>query len=557
MLIAFPEIGLWVFRHGVRKQKRVSCQFEPNRASLRHSTRRLGITILVRGQRLLYPPRVPRALLAWVGRTDLRAANGDPDAGVGPIAQVLEVRSYDAVVLLSNFAPNENKQYAAWLKGRGAPSISLRATALSSPTSFKGIYPAAVSAVEDTLKQLGADSDLTYHLSPGTSAMAAVWAILAKTRFPGELVQSSKEQGVETASLPFEMSPDFIPDLLRKPDEELRRLMDGLPDEAPEFDQIVHRDVRMKRLVAKARRVAPRSDVAVLILGETGTGKELLARAIHQASPRKGPFKAVNCAAIPDSLFESELFGTKRGGYTGATHDRAGCLRAAAGGTLFLDEVGELSSDNQAKLLRAIQEREVQPVGDDKTYAVDVRLICATNRDLQERMANGNFRSDLYYRIAGAVLWIPPIRERQGDLELLIDHTLGEINQKAAGQPGYEQKTPSAAARSLLRRHTWPGNVRELQNVLLQASVWCPGGTITPDDIRAGMAVSVPEADKNVIGRPLGNGLDVRELIATVARHYLERALKEAGSKTKAATLVGLPNYQTFTNWMEKYGVRR
>src|SRR5439155_1049636 len=275
-----------------------------------------------------------------------------------------------------------------------------------------------------------------------------------KNRFPGELVQSSKEQGVGTASLPFEMSADFIPDLLRKPDEELRRLMEGLPDEAPEFDQIVRRDVRMKRLVAKARRVAPRSDVPVLILGETGTGKELLARAIHQASPRKGPFKALNCAAIPDSLFESELFGVKRGGFTGAV-DRPGFFRAAAGGTLFLDEVGELTSDNQAKLLRALQEKEVQAVGDDKTYPIDVRLICATNRDLQERMANGNFRSDLYYRIAGAVLLIPPIRERQGDLELLIDHAVGEINQKAAGQPGYEQKTLSAAARSLLGLHTW------------------------------------------------------------------------------------------------------
>ena len=213
---------------------------------------------------------------------------------------------------------------------------------LSGPTQFGEIYEAAIRGVQRAIGDSRRDVALTFHLSPGTPAMAAVWILLGKTRFPAELIESSKEHGVRTASVPFDISADFIPDLLREQDERLRLGSAGEPPEAPEFADIIHRSRVMERLIQRARRVAVRN-VPVLIEGESGTGKEMLARAIHRASPRRDrPFVTVNCGAIPAELVESELFGHERGAFTGAKEPRKGYFEAANGGTLFLDEIGEL-----------------------------------------------------------------------------------------------------------------------------------------------------------------------------------------------------------------------
>lgn len=202
---------------------------------------------------------------------------------------------------------------------------------LTSPTHFGQVHEACVAAMQEFFKKSGGNCRLVFHLSPGTPAMAAVWILLAKTRFPAELIQSSKEHGVQRVSIPFDISADYIPDLLRKPDDELVRLSQGLPPEAPEFSDIIHRCTPMKRLIARARRVAPRA-VPVLILGESGTGKELLARAIHRSSAsRNGPFIVVNCGAIPHELIESELFGHEKGAFTGPTASRAGSSSRSCG----------------------------------------------------------------------------------------------------------------------------------------------------------------------------------------------------------------------------------
>ena len=499
-----------------------------------------------------------RILISWIGRADLRAPSEDPVVGNGPVAQALGVREFDAVVLISDFAENEVAPYIEWLRPWTQATVAVRHEPLSGPTEFGEIYEAAVRVVSATLVNHGRDAKLTFHLSPGTPAIAAIWIILAKTRFPAELIESSPEDGVRTASVPFDISAEFIPDLLRGPDKRLERATAGLPPEAPEFADIIYRSEAMARVIERARRVAPRS-VPVLIQGESGTGKELLARAIHRASPRRDrPFLAVNCGAIPAELAESELFGHEKGAFTGAGRARAGYFEAADCGTLFLDEVGELSPPAQVRFLRILQDGRVLRVGSTSHREVDVRIIAATNRSLAGEVAEGRFREDLYYRLAVADLKLPPLREREGDLGLLVNRLLEQVNEEHAQQPGFEHKKISPDARNLLLSHPWPGNVRELLNTLHRAALWTAGPIMRREDVREALLPAVSPVDSKILERPIGDDFSLPDLLASVARHYLARALDETqGNKSRATRLVGLPSYQTFTNWIKKYGVDR
>lgn len=499
---------------------------------------------------------VRRVLVSWVGKTDLRAPSETETVGLGPIAQALDARSFDDVVLVSDYPEAEVRAFLDWLRQRSVTSISTIFVKLSGPTDFGEIYEAASKACVKALGDQRATTALTCHLSPGTPAMAAVWIILAKTRFPAELIESSRERGVRTASVPFDISAEFIPDLLREQDERLRQASSAEPPAGPEFADIIHRSRVMTRLIQRARRVAIRT-VPVLIEGESGTGKEMLARAIHRASPRRdAPFVPVNCGAIPGDLLESELFGHEKGAFTGASQAHRGYFEAADGGTLFLDELGELPRPAQVKLLRVLQEGKVVRLGSTKPAKVDVRIVAATNRTLVEEIAAGRFREDLFYRLAVAVLKIPPLRERTGDLGLLIDTLHEQVNREAASEPGAKHKKLSSGARNLLLSQAWPGNIRELLNTLYRAVIWSDGSTITAEDAREALLPASTAGRADVLGQPLGGGLNLPELLKEVARHYLSRAMDEAGgNKTKAAELVGLPSYQTLTNWLAKYGV--
>jgi transcriptional regulator with PAS, ATPase and Fis domain len=468
----------------------------------------------------------------------------------------LSAATFEEAFLLSDYGDKEVQPYLKWLKALTKTRVEVLPHKLSGPTNFGEIYEAALHGVGHALGK-GKEAQLSFHLSPGTPAMAAVWIILGKTRFPAELIESSREHGVRTASVPFDLSAEFLPDLLREQDERLKQISRGAPPEAPEFADIIHKSRVMNRLIELARRVAIRS-VPVLIEGESGTGKELLARAIHRASPRRDKtFIAVNCGAIPSELVESELFGHKKGSFTGAASDRKGHFREADGGTLFLDELGELPGPMQVKLLRAIQEGEIVPLGESKPAKVDVRIVAATNRTLTEEIGSGRFREDLFYRLAVAVLKLPPLRERPGDLGLLIDHLIAQVNREAQSEPGFKEKKLSVGARNLLLSHPWPGNVRELGNTLRRAAIWSDGPSISSEDVREALLPLTTTARPDVLGRPLGGGFNLRDLLKDVARHYLERALDEAqGNKTKAAGLVGLPSYQTLTNWLKTYEVQ-
>lgn len=497
-------------------------------------------------------------MICWIGATDLKSCENDGKYGLGPIANAVIAEEYREIALINDYEEDRAERYVEWLKRKTNSPISLQCVNLKDPTDFEGIYKAASSLILAKQEEYGKDIPLTFHLSPGTSQMSAVWIILSASRFRAELIKSSQEQGVQVVNLPFEIAADYIPDLLRQRDKELEKLAAGIPSGIQEFKDILHRSKVMQRLIHKAQRVAIRS-IPVLIEGESGTGKELLARAIHQASPRKEkPFIAVNCGAMSPELIESELFGHKKGAFTGAEKTREGHFEVANGGTLFLDEIGELPQIAQVKLLRVLQEKEVTRLGTSTPIKIDVRIIAATNRSLLEEITEGRFREDLFYRLAVAVLKLPPLRSREGDLSLLTDKLLEVVNKENEEDPTYEYKNISASARNLILQHSWPGNVRELLNTLHRAAVWSIGPTITEEDMGEAILPQPKKkyGDNNLLDSDLGNGVDLQGIISNVATHYLKLAMKTTGSnKSKAASLLGISNYQTLTNWLKKYGL--
>jgi transcriptional regulator with GAF, ATPase, and Fis domain len=383
--------------------------------------------------------------------------------------------------------------------------------------------------------------------------MGAVWLLLGKTRYPAELLQSSRESGVRTADVPFDIAAEFIDrarELTQAADTALRARAVGQLPEAPRFGDILYRGRAMAEVIERAQKVAPRS-VPVLIEGESGTGKELLARAIHAASPRAGKaFIAVNCGAIPTNLVESELFGHAKGAFTGATGSAPG---------KFLDEIGELPLDAQVKLLRAVQEGEVNAVGDSRRHSVDVRIVAATNRNLALEVQARRFREDLFYRLAVALLHLPPLRERKGDLQPLIDALLDKSNLKGKKEePRYRSKTLSARARNVLLNYPWPGNVRELENTLMRATVWSDEAVLSEQDVRGALFQSSTGPAGGVPPLPeLGPGFKLNEFLNDVSRPYVEQALRQTGgNKTQAAKLLGLGSPQVLGDRMEKLGIQ-
>lgn len=520
-----------------------------------------------------------RILASWIGHADLTAmANelsdmereqvlgtlkirANPSQQKGPVRTLLEGESFDNVHLLSNYQPFLGEWFAKWL-GR---DVEVHQVEIAAPTDYVSIFKATDTMLASITQSVNRqETELCIHLSPGTPAMTAIWVLLGKTRYPATFYQTHEGRSWKT-EIPFDLAFDFVPELLHSPDLNLQHLAARSPQEIAGFDQIIGNGKAIRLAVGRAQKAAIR-DVPILILGETGTGKELFARAIHDASHRKGgPFLAINCAAIPQELLESELFGHKKGAFTGALADHTGTFEQADGGTIFLDEIGECEPGMQSKLLRVLQpppgtgpcHRVFRRIGETQDRTSDVRVIAATNRDLLHEVESLRFREDLYYRLAVITLKLPPLRERKSDIPLLVDAFLKQINREFRPQePGYKDKSISAAANGFVRRYVWPGNIRQLYNALVQAAAMCADDCIQQADLEAALGISAqPQIDP--LDHPLGDGFSMEKHLQDIQRHYLRRAMEEAdGVKTKAAELLGIVNYQTLDAQLKRLGVK-
>jgi two-component system, NtrC family, response regulator AtoC len=324
--------------------------------------------------------------------------------------------------------------------------------------------------------------------------------------------------------------------------EENRRLKAQL-DTKYGFESILGESPAMQEVFDTIRQVAP-TRTTVMIQGESGTGKELVARALHQCSPRaQGPFVAVHCAALAPTLLESELFGHEKGAFTGAVERRRGRFEMADGGTLFLDEIGEIDPSLQIKILRVLEERRFERVGGSEPVSVDVRLVCATNRDLQQMVREGTFREDLFYRLFVVHMTLPPLRDREGDIVLLAQHYLKAL----AAEHGKTTTGITPDAMEALAAHAWPGNVRELRNVIERMVVLGSGDRLTVRDLPP--ALRAPPARAEGAGR---SGQMLRE----AERRLIEEALRcHKGSRTRAAAELGISR-RTLHRKLNEFGLR-
>jgi len=318
------------------------------------------------------------------------------------------------------------------------------------------------------------------------------------------------------------------------------------------FDELIGRSPKMKAILSMVERISATGST-VLIQGESGTGKELIARAIHFNSPRRErAFVSINCGALPDELLESELFGHTRGSFTGAVAAKKGLFEVADGGTLFLDEIGETSTAMQIKLLRALQERRIRPVGGTEEVAVDVRVIAATNQDLGRMVREKRLREDLFYRINVIPLTLPPLRDKREDIPKLAEHFLARVR----ATMGKNVRGIARETMELLERYAWPGNVRELENVIERAVALETSDTIQPQSLPAELRSQIPAGPEAAVDLPVA-GLDVDRRLEELRAHYMRQALERCGGvQSKAARLLGM-SFRSFRYFAKKYTLPR
>jgi transcriptional regulator with PAS, ATPase and Fis domain len=489
-------------------------------------------------------------LLTWLGSTDLNSAENDKEAAIATIA-MKSTEPFDKIVILANAWETEWDDYLSWLKTRLAEAkrpfdnVIIQKAKIKNPIDYETILDQ--SAI--WINKLSNESDkLTISLTSGTPAMIAIAVILGKARANVEFVQSSEKTPIIYPKIPV----DFAKEYVKSAAKGLASKAVRDPKTPKRLEIIAAQSIKMRDIISKAKVLAT-SELPVLVLGETGTGKEVISNAIHLASLRaEQPFKAVNCGALPQTLVDSILFGHEKGAFTGADKQHNGLFEQASGGTLFLDEVGELAPDVQVKLLRVLQEGCITRVGGSETIDVDVRIIAATHRNLLKMVEAGEFREDLFYRLAVGVIHIPSLRNRAEDIPILIEELIAEINTASSTQVNYKSKNISNKGIKFILTQPWQGNIRELWNTLNRAFLWSSSAEVSDKDILDAMLVRDKTPEEAEVALSLGQVVDINQIIDKHKKKYVLAALKATGNNlTKTSAMLSLNSHQTLKGWIK------
>lgn len=457
----------------------------------------------------------------------------------GPILTVVAERKFDLVYLFTTPKAAElSEQTAAAIRERHKNIlVEIREVPLKDPTNYLGILRQLRSHFK-AINSTHPEAEYAISVSSGTPHMHACWLLLAASgEIPAAILQSSPPEFV-----PEGKSPVREIDIHQKDFPTITRPIDGPEPERDDESSIadacrelgiVGEDPVFLKALHEAYVYSQYDDFHVLLLGETGCGKEHFAHFLHHLGPRSGkPIITVNCSSIPENLVESQLFGHKKGSFTGATMDHEGKFKSADRGVIFLDEIGELPLPAQAKLLRALDQGEIEPVGSSRPIKVNVRVIAATHRNLREMVQAGTFREDLYQRF-GATIQIPPLRRRKVDIPILATHTLTAWNARHQ-----HQKRLSPAAITELISHSWPGNVRELRRVIQQAAMFATGKLIQSDDLRFENALQTNPT--NSLPDP-HDGFHMNEFLDELKLQLIQRSLELSGGvQARAARMLGI-----------------
>lgn len=461
----------------------------------------------------------------------------------GPILSLARERSFNQIVLFST--PNTidlTEQTSRCLKDRfSGLKVSIRHLPLEDPTNYVEILK-GLRYVYSEIAQENIEARYLISVTSGTPQMHACWLLLvASGEIPGTILNvrpkrfASPERPLITE---VRLDQPTFPEIRPKREFDIKSQSSGGPEDkmraALENEDIIGSHPGFLSAVETATALA-HSDVPILILGESGTGKELFAGLIHRLSDRSaGPFVAINCAAIPNQLAESFLFGHRRGAFTGAVKDQIGKFDASNGGTLFLDELAELELEIQAKLLRVLQDGMVEPLGEEKGHKVNVRLIAATNRDVGLAISEGTFRRDLYYRLNIGEIRLPSLRERRSDIPILALYFLDELNRRLK-----IPKTFSPDALAFLQGQEWPGNIRELRNIIHRAVLISRERIISPEDLKP-VQKGVQGSVLDLLPEPYP-GFSVDQMMSDIRKQMFDKALqKTKGNQSEAARLLGL-----------------
>ncbi len=482
-----------------------------------------------------------KVLISFIGNNDCFLSENRN----GAIISILHQLSFDKLYILYNHS--RYLHYASEIllycrKHFPKMSVSYESAITLDPTDHNLVYPAMFKAIDHIMNE-EKDSEITVSITSGTPTMHACWLLLKQGGvLPGKLIQISREKGLSEVTFSLNDFPQIKSEKAIKADlTRVSRENAYLKEKLNlVFDEIIgeHSSIlKVKEQISKFCR----TDMPVYIAGESGTGKELVARAIHYNSKRKeAPFIAVNCGAISETLFQSEFFGHKKGAFTGAIDDHNGYFRDADQGTLFLDEIAELSLSMQTKLLRVLENNEVQTLG-GKKYIVNTRIICASHQDIQEMLVKGSFRKDLYYRIFQCLIQLPPLRDRGTDILLIAQKFLAQQNKNEN-----IHKILDKSAEKKLLSYNWPGNIRELKNVISYAWINTNTDRISAEDIVFHSQI----ASRNTIHIP-DEGINLKQVVYD----YYEAAVQKCqGNKAQAARLLNMEahtfrkSYQNYLN---------